>query len=95
MDWGLKALDWLIMLLGAMAGLIFRTHNKRIDKLEKCVEDFERRLPSEFERAELTRQRVRHEEAFDRIFTILDDIRHEGQQRHVELLEKIASKADK
>lgn len=95
MDWGLKALDWLIMLLCAMAGFIFRTHNQRIDKLEKCLEELEKRLPSTFEREELTRQRVRHEQFFDKIFVILDDIRNEGQERHVELLEKLASKADK
>lgn len=92
---GIKLLDWLLIILAAMVGFIVRGHERRLSKTEEAIDELERRLPSEFERSELTRQRVRNETNVERIFETLDEMKERATQRHLELLEKIDGKADK
>lgn len=87
-----KIFDWLIGAISSLLGVLYLTLTSRIAKLEKRCDEA---LPSEFERSELTRQRIATEANIKRIFETLDEMKDRATMRHLELLEKIEEKADK
>jgi hypothetical protein len=87
----LKIFEWLLGALSGLLGLLYLGLSRRLEVVEaKCD-----KMPGEFEREELTRQRIRTEGDLRRIFEALDEIKDRNTARHLELLEKIDEKADK
>lgn len=103
-----KFFEWALGAISALLGLLYIGNNRRLDRLEENGEnnkrfvqlealcaDMSKRMPSEFEREEMMRQRVRTEQNISRIFETLDEMKDRATSRHLELLEKIEEKMDK
>lgn len=88
----LKFFEWALGAISALLGLLYLGNNRRLDRIEETIA---KQLPSDFERAELTRQRVRSEDSIRRIFETLDEMKDRATSRHLEILGKIDEKADK
>lgn len=91
----LKLLDWAMAFCGALLTLLYGVHERRQNATDKRIDEIEDAMPSQFERDELARQRLKHEEHIKRIFEKLEGNERVASDRHIELLEKLAAKADR
>lgn len=62
-----RASNWLWTAAVALVGIIYRTLDARFDKQEKRIESLEAKMPSEYERREIDRQRENISKIFDRL----------------------------
>ncbi len=94
-------LDWVLRGACGLLGLLYWHANERIRRLEQNTQNHERLLrleaavPSEFERAELARQRLATADNIKGIFNVLEEIKERSTKRHLEILDKIDTKQDK
>jgi len=92
-----KLADWLWAVALAAVGIIYKTVDARFDKYDKRIESLESRMPSDYERKEIDRQRDNITKIFDRLDTMQqenhkwrDDAMATMNKNHHELVERIA-----
>ena len=97
-----KFLYWVLggmaAICAALVGAIRHLDLKRFTKIEKQIHDLrnemqiiQSKLPSDFERQEINRQRDNIAKIFDR----LTEMQEQMHQHHVDLLEALSRKADR
>lgn len=87
---------WLVIV--ALIGVIWDNLQRRIERLEKHNHDMRgelqtvlNKLPSEYERQEIIRQR----DTIDRIFDKLNEMREDLHKQHLDVLEALSRKVDR
>lgn len=92
-----RAANWLWAGVVALLGMIYRALDARFDKQEKRIESLEAKMPSEYERREIDRQRENITKIFDRLDahsrdtnTKFNTVMDTMNKNHRELADRIA-----